>query len=70
MMWGRVEGGEQRREPGGPESLQAVAQFPGLSGAPVHKASLCEAQRLVQDGARGACSQLPCPLEDQNPPGL
>lgn len=60
-MWGRVEGGEQRREPSGPESLQAVAQPLGLSGAPVHEASLCEAQRLVQDGARGVCSQPPHP---------
>lgn len=69
-MWGRVEGGEQRREPSGPESLQAVAQPLGLSGAPVHEASLCEAQRLVQDGVAVSAPNLPALLEDQSPPGL
>lgn len=34
---GGVEGGEPGQEPGGPESPQAVAQPPGLSGAPVRR---------------------------------
>lgn len=33
----------------------------GCQVLPVHKASLCEAQRLVQEGAPGIRSQLPHP---------